>query len=268
MSAYAQPPRYPLVTWALFAINAVVYLAQVVTGVNWLTPSTASMLSWGGNLAAYSLVDQPWRLLTSMFLHVGLVHLALNMYMLLAFGSVVERRFGHVRLLLVYLLAGLTGSLVSALWHVDPFNQVIGAGASGALMGLCGAYLADWLVSQWRHDPHDQISTGGPLVQTIIINLGIGAAIPGIDNASHVGGLIGGFVVGGAFALVPPGFGRLKRALAITLISGLALGAIYAKLNGKPSEALILIKQLRAAEQAERDVKHNAKRAHSIGPGR
>jgi len=64
-----------------------VYLAQVFTGVNWLAPSTASMLGWGGNLAAYSLTDQPWRLLTSMFLHVGLVHLALNMYMLLAFGT-------------------------------------------------------------------------------------------------------------------------------------------------------------------------------------
>jgi membrane associated rhomboid family serine protease len=251
MSDHAQPPRYSLVTWGLFAINVVVYLAQVATGVNWLAPSAESMLGWGANLAAYSLTDQPWRLLTSMFLHVGLVHLALNMYMLLTFGSLVERRFGHVRILLVYLLSGLVGSLVSALWHVDPFNQVIGAGASGALMGLCGAYLADWLVAQWRNDPHEQISTGGPLVQTIVINLVIGAAMPGIDNAAHVGGLIGGFVVGGTFAMVPRGFSRLQRALAVTLISGLALGAIYAKLNGEPSEALALIKQLRAAEQAE-----------------
>lgn len=263
MSDHAQPLRYSLVTWALFAINVMVYLAQVVTGVNWLAPSTASMLGWGGNLAAYSLTDQPWRLLTSMFLHVGLVHLALNMYMLLAFGSLVERRFGHVRTLLVYLLSGLTGSLVSALWHVDPFNQVIGAGASGALMGLCGAYLADWIAAQWRHAPHEQIGTGGPLVQTIIINLVIGAAVPGIDNASHVGGLIGGLVVGGAFAMVPRGFGRLKSALAVALISGLALGAIYAKLNGEPSEQLVMIKQLRAAEQAEQDAKDNAKRAQA-----
>jgi len=71
-------------------------------------------------------------------------------------------------------------------------------------MGLCGAYLADWISAQWRHAPHEQIGTGGPLVQTIIINLAIGAAVPGIDNASHVGGLIGGCIVGGAFAMVPP----------------------------------------------------------------
>lgn len=263
MSDHAQPSSYSLVTWTLFAINVLVYLAQVATGVNWLEPSTDAMISWGGNLAAYSLVDQPWRLLTSMFLHVGLVHLALNMYMLLIFGMLVERRFGRVRMLLAYLLSGIVGSLVSALWHADPMRQVIGAGASGALMGLCGAYLADWLVAQWHNDPHESISTGGPLVQTIGINLVIGAFMPGIDNACHVGGLIGGFIVGGAFAMIPLGFGRLQRALAVAVISGLALGAIYAKLNGKPPEGLLMIRQLQAAEQEELDAKANAKRAQA-----
>lgn len=263
MSDHAKPLRRPFVTWGLFAINVMVYLAQVFSGVNWLDPSPKSMLGWGGNLAAYSLTDQPWRLLTSMFLHVGLMHLVLNMYMLLAFGSMVERRFGPARTLLVYLLSGLVGSLVSALWHLDPLKQVIGAGASGALMGLCGAYLADWLVAQWHNDPHEQLTTSGPLVQTIGINLLIGAVMPGIDNASHVGGLIGGFIVGGAFAMVPPGFGRLKSAIAVTLISALTLGAIHAKLNANPSEKLILITQLRVAEQAEQDDKDNAKRAQA-----
>ncbi|MFP5390297.1 MAG: rhomboid family intramembrane serine protease [Gammaproteobacteria bacterium] len=260
MNAPAPPRAFPSVTYALIAINVALYLIQVVKGANGINPSPEAMIGWGANVAGYTLVDQPWRLLTSMFLHIGLLHLAVNMYMLFAFGALVERRFGHVRFLLVYLLAGLVGSLASALWHADPFRQVVAAGASGALMGLCGAYLADWIAAQWHNDPHDEISTRGPLVQTIVINLVIGSVTPGIDNACHVGGLIGGFLVGGAFALVPYEYGRVKKAVAAALITGVALGGIYAKLQAKPSEGLAAIREVRAAEQAEQEQKDRAAR--------
>lgn len=252
--------RFPVVTYALIAINVLLYLVQVVGGMDALNPASDDLIRWGANLAAYSLDDEPWRLLTSMFLHIGLVHLALNMYMLLSFGAMAERRFGAVRMLLVYLLSGLAGSVVSALWHADPFNQVVAAGASGALMGLTGAYLADWLVANWHNEPHEEVRIGGPLVQTIVINLVIGAAIPGIDNACHVGGLLGGFIVGGAFAMVSPRARRLTRLLAGMAICGAALAAMAAALRAEPSEGLLALREVRAAEQATQEKKQQAAR--------
>lgn len=257
----AQPSRYPVVTFTLIAINVLLFVVQVVGGMDATDPSSDDLIRWGANLAAYSLDDEPWRLLTSMFLHVGLLHLALNMYMLFAFGAMAERRFGHVRMLLVYLLSGLAGSIASALWHADPFNQVVAAGASGALMGLTGAYLADWLVASWHNDPHEDVKIGGPLVQTIVINLVIGTAIPGIDNACHVGGLVGGFLVGGAFALISPNASRLKSALAGVFICGAALAAMGAALRAEPSEGLIALREVHAAEKAQREEKQQAARA-------
>ncbi|TWI60892.1 membrane associated rhomboid family serine protease [Pseudoduganella lurida] len=252
MNVPAQPSR-PLVTYLFIGINVLLYVYQALQGVGWIDRTPAAVLAWGGNLAAYTLIDQPWRLFTSMFLHVSLLHLAANMYMLLAFGSMVEQRFGAVRFLLAYLLSGLIGSLVSAQWHADAFNQIVAAGASGALMGLCGAYLADWLVARWHNDPHEAITSGGPLVQTIAINLAIGWIVPGIDNACHIGGLLGGFVVGGAFALVPPRLGQATRALLVAAISCITLGGIYARLHAAPSEGLAAIVELREAEKAEQD---------------
>jgi membrane associated rhomboid family serine protease len=260
MTLPAQPPRAPIVTFALIAINVLLYLVQVLGGMDWLNPQSGDLVRWGANLAVYSLTDEPWRLLTSMFLHIGLMHLAVNMYMLLSFGAMAERRFGPVRLLFVYLLSGLAGSVVSALWHADPFNQVVAAGASGALMGLTGAYLADWLVASWHNDPHEDVKIGGPLVQTILINLVIGSAIPGIDNACHVGGLVGGFIVGGAFAMVSPRAGRLQRTLAGVLICGGALAALVAVLRIEPSEGLLMLKEAHAAEKAEQAEKQQAER--------
>ncbi|AVR98539.1 rhomboid family intramembrane serine protease [Pseudoduganella armeniaca] len=260
MTVSDQPSRFPVVTLTLIAINVLLYLIQVVGGLDWLNPKSDDLVRWGANLAVYSLTDEPWRLLTSMFLHIGLMHLAVNMYMLLSFGAMAERRFGPVRLLLVYLLSGLAGSVVSALWHADPFNQVVAAGASGALMGLTGAYLADWLVASWHNDPHEDVKIGGPLVQTILINLVIGSAIPGIDNACHVGGLIGGFVVGGAFALVSPRASRLQSTLAGVLICAGALAALVAALRLEPSEGLLMLREVHAAEQAEREEKQLAER--------
>ncbi|AXA93925.1 rhomboid family intramembrane serine protease [Massilia sp. YMA4] len=260
MTVAVQPPRAPVVTFALIAINIVLYLIQVAAGLDWLDPNSDDLVRWGANLAVYSLTDEPWRLLTSMFLHIGLLHLAVNMYMLLSFGAMAERRFGPVRLLLVYLLSGLAGSVVSALWHADPFNQVVAAGASGALMGLTGAYLADWLVASWHNDPHEDVKIGGPLVQTIVINLVIGSAIPGIDNACHVGGLVGGFIVGGAFAMVSPRASRLQSTLAGMLICAGAVAALVAALRIEPSEGLQVLREVHAAEKAERADKELAER--------
>lgn len=267
MNISADPPRLPVITLLLFTANVLLYLIEISRGVHWLAPSIESILRWGGNTAAYSLVDQPWRLLTSMFLHIGLLHLAMNMYMLLAFGIRAELCFGRVRFLLIYLLSGLIGGLVSALWHADPRNQIIAAGASGALMGLCGAYIASWLIADWSDYEHEGTSMRGPLLQTVMINLAIGATTTGIDNASHIGGLAGGFILGAALALAYYRYDGIKGAAAIAAISAIVLGGIHLKLQGPPSAGLAAIIELNKLDQsAQHQTEDQSSRLEQTGP--
>lgn len=236
----------------IIAINVLVFLLQVVQGVGPLSPATGDMINWGANVAALTLTGDAWRLLTSMFLHIGLIHIAFNMYMLLAFGPIVERQFGHGRFTLIYLLSGLFGSLVSAMYHADGGKIVVAAGASGALMGISGAFIGHWLVAGARHAAQEQISMRGPLVQTIVINLVLGFINPGVDNACHVGGLVSGVLLGAALALGDFRHSRAKRAGAATLIALVSLGSIYMLVHRPATPTMVQMGEaLRAELQAE-----------------
>lgn len=230
--------RLPGVYMVFIVINVLLYLLQLTRGVNAMSPATADMITWGANVAALTLTGDAWRLLTSMFLHVGLIHILLNMYMLFAFGPLVEGRFGSARFTLVYLLSGLFGSLLSAEYHGAQGNIVVAAGASGALMGIAGAYLGHWVVSNARHESQEQLGMSGPLAQTIGINLVLGLINPAVDNACHVGGLIGGAVLGIAFALCEFRNNRAKQTLASAAITVVSLGIIFIVLQRTPAPEL------------------------------
>jgi len=171
----------PVVTYALIGITLAVYLLQLIPGLgvtNWLyfTP-----------LAMSDIALQPWRLFTTMFVHSTslIFHVLLNMYTLWIFGQLLEGLLGRWRFLALYLLSGLAGS-VGVIWLADPNTSVVGA--SGAIFGLMGAFL----VIQRR--------LGGQTTQLFIllgINLVIGF-VPGFNIAwqAHLGGLIGGAVIG------------------------------------------------------------------------
>lgn len=256
MTSDEQPSRLPIVTLMLLGVNVSLYVLEGIRGAGWMDRTPEALLAWGASLSSYSLAGQPWRLLTSTFLHVDLMHLALNMWMLAIFGSRVEIRFGHVRFGLVYLVSALAGSLVSALWHAQ--NLTVSAGASGALMGLCGAYCADWMM---RHESDELIPVPdaeesdpirGPLVQTIVLTLGYGVFNAGVDNAGHVGGLVAGLIVGGAFALVPRHAGRLKEWGGVIGVSCIAFACMYAKLqSGPPAGLAVTPEQMQLAKQLE-----------------
>lgn len=262
----------------IVAINIAVFAWQTVTGVDPMSPRLDDLIAWGANLAPFSLTGQPWRLFTSMFLHIGLLHIALNMYMLIAFGGMVEREFGRLRFTLVYLLSGLFGSMVSALWYANTpvqktvlvFGQyvtteslpvVVAAGASGALMGISGAYLARILVAGLRREPHADISMRGPLVQTIAINLGMGFLIPGVDNACHIGGLVSGALIGGLFALARFERSGLKRVLATFAISGAAIALLMVGLQRPASSQLLALKAQIVNELANEQAKERDRAA-------
>lgn len=242
--------RLPVASYSLILINVLLFVFELSRGVSLLEPASVDMISWGANVAALTFTGDGWRLLGSMFLHIGLVHILFNMYMLFAFGPVVEARFGTGRFTLVYLLSGLFGSLVSALWHAAQGKLVVAAGASGALMGICGAYVGHWIVARSRGAVHEELNIR-PLGQTIGLNLVLGFINPAVDNACHVGGLLSGVVLGIAFALGSFETSALRRAAASAVISLASLGIVYVALQRPVSAQMRMLgTEIRAMEAA------------------
>lgn len=170
---------------------------MVLSGVPPISPSSHELLRWGANFGPLSLGPQPWRLLFSNYLHAGIIHIGFNMWCLWNLGALAERIFTPWTYLLIYTACGLSGSLMSAWWH----PHVVGVGASGAIFGLAGALIAALYLGRLPI-PNEAINgTKKSLLSFAGYNLLFGAAIPGIDNSAHVGGLLAGLILGAAWAL-------------------------------------------------------------------
>lgn len=210
----------------ILAVNIGIYLLQLTQGDGGMG-GLGRMISWGANVAPLTLTGEPARLFTSIFLHAGLLHLALNMYMLFGVGAVAERTFGSLRFTLIYVISGLFGGLLSALWYADRAGQmVVSVGASGALMGIAGACLGHWFVADRNGQNPVALSMRGPLLQTIGLTLTMGFFLPVVDNAAHVGGVVSGAILGALFALaglLPQAAGRAVAGVAICGAAALVL---------------------------------------------
>jgi rhomboid protease GluP len=132
------------VTTVIVAANVLVFAVMAVAGVSLLHPLPASLLKWGGNYGPATLHGEPWRLATSMFVHGGLLHLAMNTWVFWYVGRLVERLLGPLAFSAAYLLAGLAGSIASLAVH----PATVSVGASGAIFGLFGV-LAGRGGSRW-----------------------------------------------------------------------------------------------------------------------
>ncbi len=187
----AQSRRTP-VTVGLVALNTLVFLATVLAGAEWLVSRGGVQIAWGSNFGPFTTDGEWWRVFTSLFIHFGIIHLAFNMWALATFGPLTERLFGSVNYLLIYLAAGVSGSLASISWRPD----INSAGASGAIFGVLGALLAAHL----RTGETFPSSVLRPLRNSTLIFAGYallsGLQHEGIDNAAHLGGLAAGFLFG------------------------------------------------------------------------
>ena len=184
------------VTRVLVGINVLFFVAMTLTGASPIAPTPQDLLRWGGNLGPLSLGPQPWRLLISNYLHVGIIHIGFNMWCLWNLGFLAERVYRPRTYVLVYTLCGLAGSAASAWRH--PY--VVGVGASGAIFGLAGALISTLSLGRFAV-PQDAIrATRRSLISFAGYNLLFGAVIPGIDNTAHVGGLVTGLALGAFFA--------------------------------------------------------------------
>lgn len=184
------------VTLALVAICVGLFIWQVVTGVDASHPSTSDLVNWGANFLPFSLGGQPWRLVTNLFLHIGLLHLMFNMFALYYFGQVAERMFGKLNFLLLFTLAGIGGNLLNNFWGIQQVlvNELpaVSAGASGGIMGIGMALL---VVALSKKSINGLRLSAKSLIWVMAINLGYGFVVGGIDNAGHIGGAITGAVL-------------------------------------------------------------------------
>jgi rhomboid protease GluP len=227
-AAYMQQPRPALsatsfpVTIALIAANALVFAAMVLRGVSFMEPTPQQAIAFGADFGPLTLNGQWWRLVTSMFVHFGIIHIGLNMWCLWNLGRAAEALMGRFSYLLAYFVSGIFGSIASVYWH----PQAAGAGASGAIFGMAGVLVS--FVYLKKTPAHLQVNSKmlGSLGTFIAYNLIFGAAIPGISNAAHIGGLVMGLAVG---ALLPSASAdessRRTRLSLVTAISVIVLAA-------------------------------------------
>lgn len=177
------------VTFLLILINVLVFLVSDLTGYS---QDVMHMLDLG---AAYTPLitegGEVYRLFTSMFLHFGIAHLLNNMLVLFVLGSRLERAAGKIRFLVIYLLGGVAGNVISLLLELNSGDYSVSAGASGAVFAVMGAMIyivvrnRGWLEDlSWRQ-----------IVVMALFSLYFGFASSGVDNAAHVGGLISGGIL-------------------------------------------------------------------------
>ena len=190
----APRPRNPYtITIALIALNTLVFLAMVASGVSLTQPTTRDILLWGGDFGPATLgAHQYWRLLTSCFLHFGIIHIGMNMYVLYLIGPFIETVFGRSRYLLIYFIAGLAGSLVSVSVH----PLAVGAGASGAIFGLYGAVFGFLLIRRRSLNPAAVTSITRSAGIFVLYNVVYGSISGTTDLSAHLGGLLAGFLAG------------------------------------------------------------------------
>jgi len=180
--------RLPVGTATAFAVTSVVFILVTMAGG---PASPDVLLAFGASCRPYFLAGEYWRAVMPMFLHLSFVHLLLNLYALCLFEPELERLCGCGPFALVYISAGTAGSLGSMLM----LGQ-IGAGASGAVLGICGALLVARYVRPSGLSEREYASFGRPLILTVAITLAFGWIVPGIDNWAHLFGLLAGAAVG------------------------------------------------------------------------
>lgn len=213
---HARVPRAGI-TLALVVLNVAAYAVLAVKSASPWSLGTPLLLAWGGNEGAHTLSGEPWRLLSALFLHGSVLHVGLNMLALYQIGQLVERMFGHWRYLSIYLGAGAMASVASVWWRQD----VVSIGASGAIFGLFGALLVYLLVHRRAIQSEVFRSLRKTTLGLIGYSLLIGFVIPGVDNAAHVGGLVGGLLLGAALA---SGTARGHLVGVLGLAASVALG--------------------------------------------
>jgi len=244
------------VTYGIIALNILIFIAMIIDGAGLFTPNALVHLKWGSNYSPLTLTGDWWRLISSIFIHFGIIHLLMNMYCLYTVGVYLEPMLGKLRYLAAYLCTGLVASLVSLWWHAgEPVNS---AGASGAVFGMYGVFLALLTSNLIPKKVKDELLKS--ILLFIAFNLLYGLK-GGIDNSAHIGGLLSGFVFG--YGLV----WTIKKEreerpvnwlLPLLVIISVGSAAFYLQQNkGSQTDRIALLKELKNSAYADEEKLNN-----------
>ena len=202
-------------TYTLLGINCAVYILMVLTGVSPIKPTSQSLLVWGAdNAGAILYYGQWWRIVAAMFIHGGILHLALNMWCLWNLGMLAEPLMGSFGVIAVYILTGAAGDLLSTLVNWIKYHDLdggavgligpVGVGASGAIFGIAGALIILLKSNRLPVPPMELKKLRRSVIYFAVINLVIGFSINagsnaigasvGVDNMAHLGGFASGLL--------------------------------------------------------------------------
>ena len=200
-----RPQKDYYVTPMILILNVLIFLAMVASGAGFIDFKIDALIRWGGNLPSLTRGGEWWRLFTSTFLHGGLLHVGFNMYALIYVGPILERVMGNIKFLALYVASGIIASGASLWWHGE--NDIVSIGASGAIFGTFGCFLALLLLKKFT--PEFKKAFLPNILFFVGFNLLYGMQ-GGIDNAAHIGGLVSGFLLGIIFS-----FFQSKREIII-----------------------------------------------------
>lgn len=212
---FAATPRV-YVTQAIVALNFLVFALMVLSGGGLFEPSAQQMIRWGAGWGPLTTGGQPWRLFTEMFVHFGIIHIGMNMFVLWQGGALIERLLGNFPYLVVYILSGLTGSFVSLYFHPNSLT----AGASGAVFGVYGGLLGFLAVQRGTVPAPLLRSLFNAVGIFIVYNFAFAMMSKEVDLSAHGGGLVGGIILGAVLSRKLSRPNNLWRAVAVAVLGG------------------------------------------------
>ncbi|MBT2643793.1 rhomboid family intramembrane serine protease [Bacillus sp. ISL-41] len=233
----------PFFTYLFIAVQVLMFLVLEAAGGS---TDTSTLIKFGAKFNPLILEGEWWRFFTPIIIHIGFLHLFMNTLALYYLGMMVERLYGNMRFLFIYIISGFSGVLASFI-----FSPNLSAGASGAIFGCFGALLYFGVAKPrlfWR-------TLGLNILVVLGINLAFGFTIPGIDNAGHIGGLVGGFATAGIFHLPKKKRPMLQGAFLVISVAAIFLSLQFG-FSGKANlvderSILVLAQQHVKAEEYE-----------------
>lgn len=208
------------ITQIIAGINVAVFVAMAMARVSLTEPTTQQLLPWGANAGPLTLSGQWWRLVTYMFVHGGILHIAFNMWCLWDLGALCESLYGRWTYIALYLISGIAGGLASVAWH--PYG--LSVGASGAIFGLAGALIASFKLGEFSLPGAAISRVLRSLLVFVAFNLVWGFMSTLTDNAAHLGGLLAGGLIGALVALLAPDHRAVGKRVVALLLAAAAVG--------------------------------------------
>ncbi|HKW25037.1 MAG TPA: rhomboid family intramembrane serine protease, partial [Terriglobales bacterium] len=225
LASYVTGNRQISGTIILVFINLAIFLAMALSAGYFLRFSGDQVLRWGANYGPLTMNGQLWRLVTAMFVHIGLAHLLINMWCLYELGALTEHIYGRGSMLVLYGLTGIAGGVASLARN----PTIVSAGASGAVFGLAGVLITSLAFGKLAAPRRELMVALASLLAFAAYNLTYGFLKGGIDNGAHVGGLVSGLLLGIAVSHEAPQ--KMRRDVAIYGLSLLVLVAGYASVK-------------------------------------